>query len=96
MLNEKLISNSILNFSDEDGGIEMQVLKTPPVDLSSSVDVERHSHSDEISCANSAISIDYQEHLASTIGECLTEACDRTSVNFSCIYRFKSRRTSKK
>jgi hypothetical protein len=47
----------------------MQILKTPPVDLSSSVEVEHHSQSGEMSCANSTISIDYQElELASTIG----------------------------
>ncbi|XP_058445647.1 protein pecanex isoform X2 [Malaya genurostris] len=56
---------------DDDAGIEMQIIRTaevvetPPVDMSSRTSVERHS--DEISCANSAISIDYQEQAASTI-----------------------------
>lgn len=44
------------------------MIGTPPVDLSSRTSVEHHSQSDEISCANSAISVDYQEQLASTIG----------------------------
>ncbi|XP_039432093.1 protein pecanex [Culex pipiens pallens] len=48
---------------EDDTGIEMQILgtvevvETPPVDMSSRTSVERHS--DEISCANSAMSIDY-------------------------------------
>ncbi|XP_053692674.1 protein pecanex [Sabethes cyaneus] len=56
---------------ENDTGIEMQILRTtevvetPPVDMSSRTSVERHS--DEISCANSAMSIDYQEQVASTI-----------------------------
>ncbi|CAO1422927.1 unnamed protein product [Diamesa hyperborea] len=52
---------------DDEGGIELQILNvigTPPVDLSSRTSVEHHSQSDEISCANSAISVDYQEQLA--------------------------------
>uniref|UniRef100_A0A0P6K140 Pecanex-like protein n=1 Tax=Aedes aegypti TaxID=7159 RepID=A0A0P6K140_AEDAE len=56
---------------EDESGIEMQemgaveVVETPPVDMSSRTSVERHS--DEISCANSAISIDYQEQVTSTI-----------------------------
>ncbi|XP_065095593.1 protein pecanex isoform X2 [Ochlerotatus camptorhynchus] len=56
---------------EDETGIEMQemgaveVVETPPVDMSSRTSVERHS--DEISCANSAISIDYQEQVTSTI-----------------------------
>uniref|UniRef100_A0A182N6Y7 Pecanex-like protein n=1 Tax=Anopheles dirus TaxID=7168 RepID=A0A182N6Y7_9DIPT len=58
---------------DEEPGIEMQILGTvevvgggtPPVNVSSRTSVEHHS--DENSYANSAISIDYQEQVTSTI-----------------------------
>jgi hypothetical protein len=57
---------------DDEGGIELQILNqttTLPVDHSSRTSVEHHSQSDELSCANSAVSVDFQEQLASTIGE---------------------------
>lgn len=38
-------------------------------DHSSRTSVEPHSQSDELSCANSAVSVDFQEQLASTIGK---------------------------
>ncbi|XP_053672455.1 protein pecanex [Anopheles nili] len=57
---------------DDEPGIEMQILGTvevvggtPPVNVSSRTSVEHHS--DENSYANSAISIDYQEQVTSTI-----------------------------
>jgi hypothetical protein len=65
----------IHSFSDDEGGIELQILNatgsggTLPVDHSSRTSVEHHSQSDELSCANSAQSVDFQEQLASTIGE---------------------------
>lgn len=52
------------NFSDEDAGIEMQVLGGSS-EMPSRLSVERQS--DEISCGNSAISFDYLEP-SSTIG----------------------------
>lgn len=58
-------------FSDDEAGIEMQVLSTGG-DLHSRISME---HSGDISCANSAISIDYQEPPASTIGEHLYYLC---------------------
>lgn len=67
--------NSCFTFSDDEGGIELQILNpigsggTLPVDHSSRTSVEHHSQSDELSCANSAQSVDFQEQLASTIGE---------------------------
>uniref|UniRef100_A0A182IKP6 Pecanex-like protein n=1 Tax=Anopheles atroparvus TaxID=41427 RepID=A0A182IKP6_ANOAO len=68
---------------DDEPGIEMQILgtvqvggggggvgggsgRTPPANVSSRTSVE-HQHSDENSYANSAISIDYQEQVTSTI-----------------------------
>jgi hypothetical protein len=39
-----------------------------PVDHSSRTSVEHQSQSDELSCANSAVSVDFPEQLASTIG----------------------------
>lgn len=50
-------------FSDEDGGIEMQVLGDP-----SSRTSAENNISNDISQANSAISIDYPEQITSTIG----------------------------
>ena len=57
---------------DDEPGIEMQILgtgevagSTPPANVSSRTSVEHHS--DENSYANSAISIDYQEQVTSTI-----------------------------
>jgi hypothetical protein len=62
-------------FSDDEGGIELQILNnvigsgaTLPIDHSSRTSVEHHSQSDDLSCANSAVSVDFQEQLASTIG----------------------------
>lgn len=52
-------------FSDEDGGIEMQVLGAG--DPSSRNSAENNI-SNDISQANSAISIDYPEQVTSTIG----------------------------
>ncbi|CRK86838.1 CLUMA_CG000666, isoform A [Clunio marinus] len=59
---------------EDEGGIELQILNnviesggTLPIDHSSRTSVEHHSQSDELSCANSAVSVDFQEHLASTI-----------------------------
>lgn len=67
----------IVSFSDDEGGIELQILNnvigsgaTLPIDHSSRTSVEHHSQSDELSCANSAVSVDFQEQLASTIGLC--------------------------
>jgi hypothetical protein len=61
--------------SEEDDGIELQILSNAigggssvPVDHSSRTSVEHHSQSDELSCANSAVSVDFPEQLASTIG----------------------------
>uniref|UniRef100_A0A1Q3G1Q8 Pecanex-like protein n=1 Tax=Culex tarsalis TaxID=7177 RepID=A0A1Q3G1Q8_CULTA len=66
---------------EDDTGIEMQILgtvevvETPPVDMSSRTSVERHS--DEISCANSAMSIDYGGAGGGTDGkEMLTSTID--------------------
>lgn len=60
-------------FSEEEGGIELQILNGVIAsggmpDHSSRTSVEPHSQSDELSCANSAVSVDFQEQLASTIG----------------------------
>lgn len=62
-------------FRDDEGGIELQILNnvigsgtTLPVDHSSPISAEHRSQSDELSCANSAVSVDFQEQLASTIG----------------------------
>uniref|UniRef100_A0A1B0CER0 Pecanex-like protein n=1 Tax=Lutzomyia longipalpis TaxID=7200 RepID=A0A1B0CER0_LUTLO len=52
----------ILQMKDEDVGIEMQVMGN---DLSSRVSIENQS--DDLSCANSAFSVDYPEQIASTI-----------------------------
>lgn len=64
-----------------------------PVDHSSRTSVEHHSQSDEISCANSAVSVDFQEQLASTIGE-LKESLMRSSYyqkkKIFFFFRFKS------
>lgn len=49
--------------SDEDGGIEMQVLGDP-----SSRTSAENNISNDISQANSAISIDFPEQMTSTIG----------------------------
>lgn len=48
---------------------------TLPVDHSSRTSVEHHSQSDELSCANSAVSVDFQEQLASTIGWYTDASC---------------------
>lgn len=75
----------LLDFSDDEGGIELQILNnvigsgnTLPVDHSSRTSVEHHS--DELSCANSAVSVDFQEQLASTIGK-----APRDSFSFDVI-----------
>lgn len=69
------LTYSILSCSDEEGGIELQILSNAiggsvPADHSSRTSVEHHSQSqsDELSCANSAVSVDFPEQLASTIG----------------------------
>lgn len=80
---ESLVNDSFVYFqpptlfSDDEGGIELQILNngigsgaTLPIDHSSRTSVEHHSQSDELSCANSAVSVDFQEQLASTIGWC--------------------------
>lgn len=58
--------------SDENGGIEMQVLGSgggPTAAVSSTGETSMgNNNSNEISQANSALSIDYPEQLASTIG----------------------------
>lgn len=85
-------------FSDDEGGIELQILSNAisgsvPVDHSSRTSVEHHSQSDELSCANSAVSVDFPEQLASTIGE----ICELVMqiIQFSFHFRFKSRCSSK-
>jgi hypothetical protein len=71
-INHRVLS-CISHFSDEEGGIELQILSNAigsgmPPDHSSRTSVEHHSQSDELSCANSAVSVDFPEQLASTIG----------------------------
>lgn len=49
---------------EDDAGIEMQVLGSSEIPSRLSVD----NHSEDLSCANSAMSIDYPEQASSTIG----------------------------
>lgn len=91
------------NFSDEEGGIELQILSSAiggsVPDHSSRTSVEHHSQSDELSCANSAVSVDFPEQLASTIGNfsnsCFLKTKIFLSIFFISHFRFKSRRSSK-
>lgn len=55
--------------------------------------MEHHSQSDELSCANSAVSVDFQEQLASTIG-LFDRRVPVRNVLISSPFRFKSRRSS--
>lgn len=63
--------NSFLLFSNEDGGIEMQILASSSmVNPTSRTSIENNNNnSNEMSQANSAVSINYPaEQITSTIG----------------------------
>lgn len=70
-------------FSDEDGGIEMQVLGDP-----SSRTSAENNISNDISQANSAISIDFPEQMTSTIGWSHSFSNDLSRPNR--LFRFRS------
>lgn len=76
----RFVSITIINYDcfcrDENGGIEMQVLSSgangsggPAAAVSTGETSMGNNNSNEISQANSALSIDYPEQVASTIGQ---------------------------